>query len=162
MSADGQSGTPRHGSKVLTRLAFLALAGLAGAVLWQSGLFRPAEWMNDPGDSARLVPGLALTALIAASLALALLGDGETLPPVVPRQLAVGLGALAGLWAYVQAFRLIGWAPTSVLLLLAMPVMLGFRRPVPLALFTLGLIGLVWFVFVRTMGVQLPSGTLWR
>lgn len=162
MSAGGQSGAQGHGSRALTRLAFLALAGLAAGLLWQSGLFRPAEWWNDPGNSARLVPGLALVALAATALALAVFGDGEKLPPVVPRRLAAGLAALLGLWVFVQAFRMIGWAPAAGLLLLVMPVLLGFRRPLPLALYAALLIALIWLVFVRGMGVQLPTGTLWR
>jgi hypothetical protein len=162
VSADGRPRARRQGSQGLTRLAFLALAGLAAAVLWQSGLFRPAEWWNDPGNSSRLVPGLALLALTAAALALAALGDGETLPPVVPRRLAAGLAALAGLAAFVQAFRLLGWAPAAALLLVALPMLLGFRRVLPLGLFAALLIGLVWLVFVRGMGVPLPTGTLWR
>jgi putative tricarboxylic transport membrane protein len=162
VTTEGRPRARRQGSRGLTRLAFLALAGLAAAVLWQSGLFRPAEWWADPGNSARLVPGLALLALSVAALALALFGDGETLPPLAPRRLAAGLAALAGLAVFVQAFRLIGWAPAAALLLVALPMLLGFRRLLPLGLFAALLIALVWLVFVRGMGVQLPTGTLWR
>jgi putative tricarboxylic transport membrane protein len=162
VSAEGQPGKRRAGSPGLDRLAFLALAGLAAAVLWQSGLYRPAEWWNDPGNSSRLVPGLALLALIVAALALAVFGDGETMPPVMPRRVATGIAALAGLAAFVQAFRLIGWAPSVAVLLVAMPMLLGYRRLLPLAVFGALLIALIWLVFVRGMGVQLPTGTLWR
>ena len=144
------------------RAVFLGIAALFVFVLLQGGLFRPGEWLDDPGNSAEVFPGVIVILLALCGLWLGLAGDGVQMQAWPRGKALAAVAVLAGIFVYVELFRLLGFALSSALLLLAMPVALGYRNLLVILAFALPLLALVWLVFVTVMGVPLPAGTLWR
>jgi hypothetical protein len=162
MSGGGGRPEPDRTAAALSRVVFLGLAALAAFVLVQGGLFRPAEWIADPGNSPRFFPGLVLCLAVGCGLWLGLVGDGETVEVWPARNVGLAAAILAALGLFVWLFRVVGWAPATALLALGLPPVLGYRRPLPILLFGAILLAFIWVVFVLAMNVRLPTGTVWR
>lgn len=145
-----------------SRIVYGVIALLAVLLLWQGDLFRPVSWTNDPGNSGRMFPGMVLCLTAASALWLALVGDGQALQRWPVRRLLAVTALVVGLLLFAQLFRPLGWALSSTLVLVILPLALGYRSVRGIVFFGLPVLILVWVVFVLTMGVQLPPGTVFR
>ena len=91
----------------------------------------------------------------------ALVGGGDVLirtSPQVPGRLVLAVGAVG---AFLLGIPLIGFFPSAALLMVGLPVALGYRVPIVVLPVTIGFLVLVWFVFVRLFAKPLPTGMIW-
>jgi hypothetical protein len=124
-----------------------------------TGLGLAAAWM------ARSYSGAGGTYPMVLGLVLALFGGGIALRSVLakfdvarpladaPRNLFLAAVVATG---YVALVMPLGFFTASVLLMLVMPVVLGFRQPVYLVLMALVFMALVWVVFSVVLEKPLP------
>ncbi len=66
-------------------------------------------------------------------------------------------GLLVGLVLFAIAFEPLGFYLSAALFIPAIGWMLGYRRPLVLALTTAGVLGFVYVVFVQLLSVRLPG-----
>ena len=134
-----------------------------GLVFAALGLFVAFQALQYRGATG--VYPLALSLAIAAlgagiALRAAVRGSDANRPIVVDRRhLAV---ALVGGALYLLLVPRVGFYTASALLVAAMPVAFGFRRPVYLAAVTAVFIALVWAVFSLVLEKPLPRELLAR
>jgi len=109
------------------------------------------------GFGAEVFPRLVLGTIVALSVALFL-----TSPTGAPleRIPAMVYYSAAAVIAFMALVPLAGMLPAMFLFLLALGRMWGERRAWMLALCAVVLTALVWAVFVKGFGVQLPRGYL--
>jgi putative tricarboxylic transport membrane protein len=130
----------------------------AVAVLVLSGLLPPPNAVDQVGAAG--VPRLwgAALLVLAATHAAILLRRRDAKDPDRPDE---GLFRFLGLFlAYLFAMPLIGYHLATLLALPAASWLLGFRRPVPLAAITACWLAFAYFVFEKTLYVDLPGGRL--
>lgn len=145
-----------------SRIVFAVVAVLAALLLWQGGLFRPAKWNADPGNSVQLFPGIVLCLIIASAVWLAVVGDGQSLQSWSFQRLMMATALTTGLLLFVQLFSILGWALSSGIMLVTLPLALGYRSASGIVIFGLPILILVWLVFIVFMGIQLPTGTIFQ
>ncbi len=131
----------------------LGLSAAALLVAFTGGLVTPAGWLT-PTQSPSIFPAACLLGVAACGLVIARgttassnLGDA----PIGLR--AVGVGILMAIYAIALPFA--GLIISTVLLLLIVPLVFGYRNWAVTLLFSLILIGSTWLIFIVLMGVQL-------
>lgn len=72
-----------------------------------------------------------------------------------PDLVAFGLGAF-----YLLAVAVLGFVIATALISLLVPYLLGYRKPLQVALFTAILLLSVWLIFPVMLGLSLPTGLL--
>jgi putative tricarboxylic transport membrane protein len=125
-----------------------ALIGLAAAWLGRS--------YSGAGGTYPMALGLALAlfgAIIAARALRSAPGIART-RTAAPHSLAVAVIVAAG---YVALVMPLGFFTASAALMLVMPLALGFRRPVYLAVMAAVFMALVWLVFAVVLEKPLPA-----
>lgn len=162
MGSQSGGGDASSGITTGTRVVFLAIALAALGLLWGGGLFRPDIWFSDPGNSTRLVPGIVLCLAVAGALWLAVFGDGQGLQDWDRGEVFRALCLAAAVLLYVRLFGVLGWAASSAVLLVSLPLALGYRSALGILLFAAPLMAVIWALFVLVMEVPLPGGTLFR
>ena len=75
-----------------------------------------------------------------------------------PGRLALTVAVLA---AGTAALPVLGFFVTTALMVLGLPVLLGYRRAVPLVPLAAAFLGLLYAVFVLLLRQPLPAGLLW-
>ncbi|EAQ26105.1 MULTISPECIES: tripartite tricarboxylate transporter TctB family protein [unclassified Roseovarius] len=133
-----------------------------------TGLGLAAAWMarsySGAGGTYPMVLGLAL-AIFGGVIALrSVRAKVNAVRPLseAPRNLFLATVVATG---YIALVMPLGFFTASVLLMLVMPVVLGFRQPVYLVLMALVFMALVWVVFSAVLEKPLPPefwSTLWR
>ncbi|TYC61895.1 tripartite tricarboxylate transporter TctB family protein [Rhodobacterales bacterium] len=131
------------------------LLGAAFAVTGAAAAFKAAAYPGASGGYP-MVLGLMLAGL-GALVSLKAVKAGETaerpLTENTPRMvLTLVCGAL-----YLALVPVLGFYTASALVVLALPVVLGFRRPVYLGAVTIVFIGIVWSVFSLLLEKPLPA-----
>lgn len=63
------------------------------------------------------------------------------------------------LWAYIYAMRFIGFVPSTFIFCIVFLLFVGERRWKPIALFPIGLTGVLIYIFTRLLVVPLPRGS---
>ena len=71
-----------------------------------------------------------------------------------------GTVALLGFPAYYLMVTLVGFHVVSILLIMVMPFLMGYRRPVPLFVIGLVTVLVVSYSFSATLQVRLPQGII--
>ena len=61
---------------------------------------------------------------------------------------------------YTLLIPKVGFFVTSAVFMLIFMVWMGYRKPVPMVLTTVGMLGFIWYLFVFSLNVPLPSGIL--
>jgi hypothetical protein len=61
---------------------------------------------------------------------------------------------------YTLLIPKVGFFVTSTVFMLIFMVWMGYRKPVPMVLTTVGMMGFIWYLFVYSLNVPLPSGIL--
>jgi putative tricarboxylic transport membrane protein len=135
----------------LAERLFPAAVILGAAALLPATLAIPAE--------ARTFPAAVLAAIVALSLWIAVRGGGGD-APVAHHATRLGL-AIGAVGAFLLFIPLIGFFPSAALLMVFLPVALGYRVPIVVLPVTVGFLVLVWVVFVRLFAKPLPTGMIW-
>ena len=125
-----------------------------------TGLGLVAAWVATSYSGAGGIYPIVLS-LIMAFIGLIIASRGVRKSRAVPRVL---MDAPFKLWLtvaacalYVAMVTLLGFYTASVLLLLILPVLLGFRRPLYLVLMTCIFMILVWVLFSVVLEKPLPA-----
>lgn len=135
----------------LAERLFPAAIILGAAALVPATLAIPAE--------ARTFPAAVLAAIVLLSLWIAVRGGGGDAPVAHHAgRLALAIGAVG---AFLLLIPLIGFFPAAGLLMVGLPVALGYRVPIVVLPVTAGFLVLVWVVFVRLFAKPLPTGLIW-
>jgi len=139
------------------RLAAVAVIAIAAALFALTFGFEQMPEGITRGFGAEAFPRLVLGTIVALALVL-LVGRaaGEPQPPVARMVYSTG----AALVAFMACVPLTGMLPAMFLFLVALGYLWGERRWWLLASSSIALTALVWAVFVRGFGVQLPKGLL--
>ena len=66
---------------------------------------------------------------------------------------------VAALIAFAVAFKPLGFFPSALVFLPVVALALGYRNLLVIALTTLGVVGVVWLLFVRILAVNLPGAS---
>ena len=61
---------------------------------------------------------------------------------------------------YTLLIPKVGFFVTSAVFMLIFMVWMGYRKPIPMVLTTVGMMGFIWYLFVYSLNVPLPSGIL--
>ena len=128
----------------------------AAALLWVSfGLhFEGTPISRDPA----WFPQLLLTLMLIAGAVLALRAlrsrSATSVDPVHWQALAITLLVSA---LYLVAFVGVGFIPATLVLIPLMSWLLGFRRPVAIALVTVGMTVGLWYAFALLLNVTPPG-----
>ena len=61
---------------------------------------------------------------------------------------------------YTLLIPKVGFFVTSTVFMLIFMVWMGYRKPIPMVLTTVGMMGFIWYLFVYSLNVPLPSGIL--
>lgn len=137
--------------------AVLALL-LTGAAWWVSARF-PADARVFPRMVLVMLGVLSVLWLVRTFLPARFGGtapDGEPAPFF--EHAGYFLAAVATIAGYIHLVGLVGYFTATVAFLPFMAIVLGYRRPIGLALTTLAFAGGVWLVFVVAFGRRLPAG----
>jgi hypothetical protein len=151
-----EDGAARFGSAV-SRIAGVAVALSALTIIAIGGLIRTdgrAGFFS--ATSAGLMPTVVLVALIVCGLALALWPDATRMERFSLRSVGVQLLALLYLFIYAWAVSAWGWLLASLALLVTMPLLVGYRSLVGIAISTVLVLGSIWLIFVVGIGAPLP------
>ena len=139
------------------RVAAVAILAIAAALFALTFGFEEMPEGITRGFGAEAFPRLVLGTIIA--LALVLLAGraaGEPQPPVPRMVYFTG----AALLAFMALVPLAGMLPAMFLFLLGLGYLWGERRWWILLVASAVLMAVIWAVFVRGFGVQLPKGLL--
>ncbi|WP_249691150.1 tripartite tricarboxylate transporter TctB family protein [Stappia sp. WLB 29] len=131
----------------------LLFAGLGLAAAWQAGSYQGA------GGTYPMVLGLGL-ALCGALVMLRAARSKTDAPRRLVDVPANLVKALAAGVIYVALILPLGFYTASALLMLALPPVLGFRRPLYTAVVAASFVALVWIVFSLVLNKPLPA-ELW-
>jgi len=156
MSIDTQDQQGRV-IRVASFVTGLIVSALSLLIAATNSMLSWDKWANiSVISSTHLVPGLALLGLFVCGIGL-MLRHGK---PKLPSLSAWGLGkeflSLLYLLGYTLIFPLVGWLWASVALVVTLPLLVGYRNPIGIALTTIITIGCVWAVFIAGMGAPLP------
>lgn len=103
-----------------------------------------------------LVLGIVM-ALVGAIIAIkAIMTGSQTIRVLAPAPAKLLLSAIACM-IYVFLVVPLGFYTASVLLMLLLPVLLGFRRPLFLCLMAVGFVGLIYVLFSLVLEKPLPA-----
>ncbi len=139
---------------------------VTGAAWWVSARF-PVDARVFPRMVLAMLGVLSAIWLVRTFLPARLGGtvpDGEPTPFF--EHAGYFAGAVATIAAYTYLVGLVGYFAATVAFLPFMAMVLGYRRPLGLALTTVAFTGGIWLVFVALFGRRLPAGefplwTLW-
>ena len=139
------------------RVAAVAVIAIAVALFGVTFGFESMPEGITRGFGAEVFPRLVLGTIIAMALLL-LIGSpaGEPLPPI-PAMVWWSGGALLVFMALVP---LIGMLPAMFLFLVGVGYLWGERRRLVLLVSAMLLTAVIWAVFVKGFGVQLPRSLL--
>ena len=138
-------------------------AAAAAVIAIAAALFAATFWFEQMpegitrGFGAELFPRLVLGTIIALAILLALPRTvAEPLPRIPPMVWYSG----AALVAFMAVVPVAGMLPSMFLFLLALGYLWGERRHWLLLLNAALLTAIIWAIFVKGFGVQLPKGVL--
>jgi hypothetical protein len=110
-------------------------------------------------DEARSFPAAVLAAIVLLALWIGLRGGGGAAPVAHHAgRLALAVGAVG---VFLAGIPLIGFFPAAAVLMLGLPIALGYRDMRVVLPVTAGFLLLVWLVFVRLFAKPLPTGMVW-
>jgi hypothetical protein len=132
----------------------LGLAAAALLVAFTGGLMSPSNWLT-PSQSPSLYPAACLIGVALCGLIIARGGAASsslgTAAAVSLR--AVGMGILMAIYAI--ALPHVGLILSTVVLLLTVPLVLGYRNWGGIVLFGAIVLGAAWLIFIKVMEVPL-------
>ncbi|SPF81763.1 tripartite tricarboxylate transporter TctB family protein [Pseudoprimorskyibacter insulae] len=137
-------------------LTAIGLIVIAAALLVPTFELRPIS---------ALLPAAMLIGLIALSVLL-LLADqrraakGEKAAPVAQSPKRV-IGAFGLVVAYAVACDLVGFYPSTALIIPTVAWLFGFRHPLGLLVATVTVVGAIWLIFDLGMNQEFPAGRFW-
>lgn len=141
----------------------LALAGLGGFLLRETLDPRYADTMGlGMASDPAFYPRILLTGWLGLAgilLVRGLLSPGDAIPAPRGGRLVATIAIVA---AYTAAISLIGFLFSSVLLSIVLMVMLGFRRPVLVAVIGTAFPLVIWYTFVSLLRIPLPASPWFR
>lgn len=156
MNSGGGPGAAPWRGRLLHGATGAALLALVVLVVTAGGVWRPASW-SSPAMSASLFPMLALGGLGLCAVLIALGVERGEAGDFRPADLARMAATLAGIGAYCLLLPVLGWVPASLALLVAMPLLTGYRHLTWLAVFVAATIVLAWLVFGLLVRIPLPA-----
>ena len=139
------------------RVAAAATAAIAIVLFGLTFGFDPMPEGITRGFGAEVFPRLVLGMIVVLSVLLFLTSPGAAGLERIP---AMVYYSGAALLVFMAVVPLAGMLPAMFLFLLGLGWMWGERRSWMLALSAVVLMALIWAVFVRGFGVQLPKGLL--
>ena len=151
----GPDGAPARG-RLLQGATGAGLLALVVLVVATGGVWRPASW-SAPAFSASFFPMLALGGLGLCAVLIALGADRGEVGEFGGRDVLRMLGTLGGIGAFALLLPVLGWVPASLALLVAMPLLTGYRRLLPLAVFVAATVALTWLVFGLLVRIPLAA-----
>ncbi len=131
---------------------------ILGLVMLVIGL--TAAWLarsyTGAGGTYPMVLGavLAVLGMIVAVRAVRSTANAERTLVDAPLQLVIALGVGA---AYIAMVVPVGFYTSSLMLMFAIPLALGFRRPVYLSVTSIGFVAIVYIVFSILLEKPLPA-----
>ena len=137
------------------RVAAAATAAIAIVLFALTFGFEPMPEGITRGFGAEVFPRLILGTIIVLSVALFIASPAGAALERIPSMVYYSGAALLGFMALVP---LAGMLPAMFLFLLGLGWLWGERRAWVLALSAVLLTAVIWAVFVRGFGVQLPRG----
>lgn len=150
MTSSGRPGRLLHWA---TGAGLLALVVL---VVTQGGVWRPTSW-SAPAMSASLFPMLALGGLGVCAILIALGADRSETEATGAATLLRMTATIGGIAVYAVLLPVLGWVPASALLLVAMPLLTGYRHAGRLVLFVVVTTALIWLVFGLLVRIPLTA-----
>jgi hypothetical protein len=139
------------------RLAAAAVVAIAVALFAATFWFERMPEGITRGFGAEVFPRLVLGTIVAMALLLAILSRNAE---ALPRSPAMVYWTGGTLLLFMAVVPLAGMLPAMFLFLLGLGYLWGERRHWLLLLNASIMTGVIWAVFVRGFGVQLPKGLL--
>ena len=137
------------------RVAAAAVIAIAVALFAATFWFDKMPEGITRGFGAELFPRLVLGTIAVMAVVLAITSPGgEALPPIP----AMVYWTAAALLVFMGLVPVVGMLPAMALFLLGLGYLWGERRYWLLVLSAALMTGVIWAVFVRGFGVQLPKG----
>jgi putative tricarboxylic transport membrane protein len=137
------------------RVAAVAVIAIAAVLFGLTFGFEKMPEGITRGYGAEAFPRLVLGTIIVLAVLLAVIpGKGDPLPPIPPMVWYTG----AALIAFMALVPLIGMLPAMCVFLIGLGILWGERRYWLLLLNAGVMTALIWAIFVRGFGVQLPKG----
>lgn len=156
MSIDTQNQQNRV-VRVASTVTGLLVSALSLLIAASNSMLSLDRWANiSVISSTHLVPGLVLLGLFACGIALMVWHGQPKLPPLSLKGLGKEFLSLLYLLGYTLIFPLVGWLWASIALVVTLPLLVGYRNPIGIALTAVITIGCVWAVFILGMGAPLP------
>ncbi len=109
--------------------------------------------------SAKYVQFLAVSIGVLSAIQLGhnILKDQSTGKLVITENIYKFSGLLAALVIFALVFETLGFFIPAAIFIPAVAYMLGFRKPLALALTTFGVLAFVYLVFIQLLAVNLPG-----
>ena len=144
-----------------TRLQNLVIGLIVAAV----GIFGISQAMGMP-DGTRpytlVVTGIftVLGLLLSANAVIYRNKPAHDCGVVTAKEMINPMIAFVMVAVYTLLIPKVGFFVTSAVFMLIFMVWMGYRKPVPMVLTTVGMLGFIWYLFVFSLNVPLPSGIL--
>lgn len=137
-------------------IGVVSLAVIA-ALLFESTRIAVTQGSSDPGPAA--YPQFILALLAVCAVGIILTPDDRT-PDDQPRSWKVVALVLASIALYIVLLATIGYIVSTVIFVLIMGLLAGERRWWLLAVYSLGIALILYFVFSNYLSISLPMGLL--
>lgn len=144
-------------NRVGARITGAVIVAVALAILVFGGIVRPGRMGSFfQATSPGLLPGAVLLALLICGLALLVRPDSVKGEDFSWSSFGHKVAALLYLFAYTSLLPILGWFVASLGLLLTLPLLAGYRKPLGIAAAAALVLGSIWMVFVVGIDAPLP------
>lgn len=148
---NGALGSERTASRVTGAVVMV----FALTILTLGGVLRPSKMAGFfDATSPGLMPSVVLIMMAVFGLLMIVRPDTQGTDGFSPRSFGLKMVLLLYLLAFTTLFHIIGWLLASLLLLLTMPLLAGYRNPIGIGVATALVLGGVWLIFV--VGIEAP------
>jgi putative tricarboxylic transport membrane protein len=149
----------RIGRKKITGQTSIATFTLALALLFLFYAFSFPPPTNDQKVSAASIPIIWALVLIAFSL-LQIIGGIKSPEENSRGRIGLVLMMIVLMTLFVTLMPIAGFFLSMLILLVGGIYAMGYRRHLTVGLLTVGMISFCWFIFIKTLGLPLPWGSI--
>ncbi len=151
--------TIKIGRKKLTGQTSIAAFTLALALLFLFYAFSFPAPTNEQKVSAASIPIIWALVLIVFSL-MQIIGGIKKPQKNARGRIGLVLGIIVLMTLFVTLMPVAGFFPSMLILLVGGIYAMGYRRHLSVGLLAAGMITFCWFIFIQTLGLPLPMGSL--
>ncbi|MGB3272696.1 MAG: tripartite tricarboxylate transporter TctB family protein [Xanthobacteraceae bacterium] len=156
MSEPASGGVLGH-ERTASRMTGAILTASALAMIAFGDIIQPGKMSGffEPTSPA-LVPTVVLVALAICGLTMVVWPDASNTERFSLSSLGLKLAALLYLFVFTSLLPVVGWLIASLGLLLTMPLLAGYRKPVGIMAAAALVLGSIWLVFIVGIDAPLP------